>query len=186
MYSGDTGPYGQGNRPTGLYGYENHTLGAVAASAGAALPVSHRPGSGGGDAGLSLLPSQQQPTYGYAPPTAYPPTAYTYDYSHMGTAPALAGGGGGGGERGHRFCAVRLRGLPFGVHEHEIASFLVRFLSLYTHTTPFFAHSVTFTQITVGSGSHRYITSPTRRSSHWRSLRRVDPSQGSRDGKTER
>lgn len=68
-----------------------------------------------------------------APPGGVVPPVGGYMHPRMIPPPMIAGGRGGGrgppfmGGRmgGARFCAVKLRGLPFGVKEYEIGMFLV-------------------------------------------------------------
>ena len=147
MYGGEA-PYGQhqpssgGGRPpqqptSGAYGYaapqqqSNYGYAPPAATAptvpgygGASAPSAYggydpaygNPGMGGSDA-----------------PGGYGDRHWAGPH-HEGSGGGGRGGGGGSG--GPRFAAVRLRGLPFGVREYEIAVFLV---GIYTIRSPFFS-----------------------------------------------
>ncbi|KAG7668954.1 hypothetical protein Ndes2437B_g06688 [Nannochloris sp. 'desiccata'] len=134
MYGGEA-PYGQHQPPSG--GHASHQ--PASGGYGYAAPQQQQANYGYAPA-AAAAPAPAAVGYGGAPSAygGYDP-AYGTNNPGMGGAEAAGGYGGrpygaaghvdggrgdGGGGGGPRFAAVRLRGLPFGVREYEVAMFL--------------------------------------------------------------
>ena len=135
MYGGDV-PYGQQQPPPGTHqaqqpasgGYvyaapqqPQTNYGYAPTAAAAPAPTAGGYGSGGAYGGYDPAYVPNNTGMGGAEPAG----------GYGGGSRPWAGhhsdgrGGGGGGGSGPRFASVRLRGLPFGVREYEVAMFLV-------------------------------------------------------------
>jgi len=144
MYGGEP-PYGQHQSPSG--GHTSHQL--AGGGYGYAAPQQPQQANYGYAPAAVPAPAPVAVAYGGAPSAygGYDPAYGTNNPGMGGAEPVggyggrpwaaghtdvgrgdgatVGGGRGGGGSGGPRFAAVRLRGLPFGVREYEVAMFLV-------------------------------------------------------------